>query len=139
MFLHLSVSHSVHKGVSASVHAEIHPPGSRSPQEADTLPPGSRHPLQAITPLEADPPCAVHAGRYGQQAGGTHPTGMLRYTPQGADPPRKQTPFPQEADTPHKQSPPWKQTPPAQCMLGDTGNKRVVRILLECILVITLM
>ena len=22
------------------------------------------------------PPCAVHAGRYGQQAGGTHPTGM---------------------------------------------------------------
>ena len=29
-------------------------------------PPGSRH-----------PPCAVHAGRYGQQAGGTHPTGML--------------------------------------------------------------
>ena len=28
-------------------------------------------------PREADnPPCAVHAGRYGQQAGGTHPTGM---------------------------------------------------------------
>ena len=25
--------------------------------------------------------------------------------------------------------------PPAQCMLGDMGNKRVVRILLECILV----
>ena len=25
---------------------------------------------------EADPPGAVHAGRYGQQAGGTHPTGM---------------------------------------------------------------
>ena len=24
----------------------------------------------------ADPPCAVHAGRYGQQAGGMHPTGM---------------------------------------------------------------
>ena len=26
-------------------------------------------------------------------------------------------------------------TPPAQCMLGDTGNKRAVRILLKCILV----
>ena len=27
-------------------------------------------------------------------------------------------------------------TPPEQCMLGDTGNKRAVRILLECILVL---
>ena len=38
-----------------------------------------------------------------------HPLG--RYTPR--------------ADTP----------PPEQCVLGDTGNKRAVRILLECILV----
>ena len=30
---------------------------------------------------------------------------------------------------------PQEQTPPAQCMLGDMGNKRAVRILLECILV----
>ena len=31
-----------------------------------------------IPPLGADNPSpgAVHAGRYGQQAGGTHPTGM---------------------------------------------------------------
>ena len=29
-------------------------------------------------------------------------------------------------------------TPPAQCMLGDTGNKRAVRILLECNLVLHL-
>ena len=36
-----------------------HPPGIRGRR------PGSRH-----------PPCTVHAGRYGQQAGGTHPTGM---------------------------------------------------------------
>ena len=68
MFLHLSVSHSVHRGVSASVHSGIHSP------------PRSRHPLGADTP-----------------------------TPQ--------------------------QTPPVQCMLTDTGNKRVVGILLECILV----
>ena len=58
MFLHLSVSHSVHSWGFASVHAGIHPP---SLQE---------------------------------------------------------------------------QTPPEQCMLGDTDNKRAVRILLECILVV---
>ena len=45
-------------GVSASVPAEIPPPS------ADTHS-GSRH-----------PPGAEHAGRYGQRAGGTHPTGM---------------------------------------------------------------
>ena len=27
-------------------------------------------------PGKADPPCTVHAGRYGQQAGGMHPSGM---------------------------------------------------------------
>ena len=56
--------------------------------EADTAPeqtpPGADTPLHSAGP-EADPlrtrgsripPCAVHAGRYGQQAGGTHPTGM---------------------------------------------------------------
>ena len=33
-------------------------------------------------------------------------------------------------------TPPGPGTPPSeQCMLGDTGNKRAVRILLECILV----
>ena len=39
---------------------------------------------------------------------------------------------------PPEQTPPREQTPPPeqwQCMLGDTGNKRVVRILLECILI----
>ena len=58
MFLHLSVSHSVHRGVSESVHAGIHP--------LEQTPPRSKH-----------SPSAVHAGRYGQQVGGTHPTGML--------------------------------------------------------------
>ena len=34
-------------------------------------------PLQEQTPPQTrQPPCAVHAGRYGQQAGGMHPTGM---------------------------------------------------------------
>ena len=40
MFLLLSVSHSVHWGVSASVHAGIHPPGKQTPR-------GSRHPLRS--------------------------------------------------------------------------------------------
>ena len=53
-------------GVSASVHPGIHPP--------EQTPPRSRHPPGVDTPMH--PHCAVHAGRYGQQAGGTHPTGM---------------------------------------------------------------
>ena len=40
------------------------------------LPPGSRHPSDQASPRSRHPPGAVHAGRYGQQAGGTHPTGM---------------------------------------------------------------
>ena len=42
--------------MSAPVHAGLHTPPRDQRQTA--------------------PPCAVHAGRYGQQAGGTHPTGM---------------------------------------------------------------
>ena len=61
-------------------------------------------------------PGQVHPlGRYTPPWAGTPPLG--RYTPQ--------------------QVHPWAGTspPPEQCMLGDTGNKRAVRILLECILV----
>ena len=48
-------------------------------------------------------------------------------------PPREQTP---PRSRPPGSSPPPEQTPTsAQCMLGDTANKRAVRILLECILV----
>ena len=53
-----------------------HPlPGSRPPPRSGTLlgpgTPRTRIPLGADTP-----PQTVHAGRYGQQAGGMHPTGM---------------------------------------------------------------
>ena len=64
-----------------------HPPPSRHPPGADT--PQSRHPPQADTPPRADTPWSrhppprsrhlppgEHAVRYGQRAGGTHPTGM---------------------------------------------------------------
>ena len=50
-------------GVSAPLHARIHPLQEQTP------PRGSRHPPEQTPP-------AVHAGRYGQRAGGTHPTGM---------------------------------------------------------------
>ena len=43
-------------------------------------------------------------------------------TPAGTPPPGRYTP---RAGTP----------PREQCMLGDTGNNRAIRILLECILV----
>ena len=59
MFLHLSVSHSVHGGG--------YTPWAGTPNP----PPGPGTP-----PWAGTPPRAVHAGRYGQQAGGTHPTGM---------------------------------------------------------------
>ena len=53
MFLHLSVSHSVHRGcVCLSACWDIHTSPGADPR--------SRHPS-----------CAVHAGRYGQQAGST--------------------------------------------------------------------
>ena len=61
--------------MSASVHAGIHPPPSRHSTGADSpeqTPPQSRHPPRADTPQEQ----TVHAGRYGQQLGGMHPTGM---------------------------------------------------------------
>ena len=56
MFLHLSVSHSVHRG--GSVHAGIHTPRTDTPPWADT-------------------PCPVHAGiDMATAADSTHPTGM---------------------------------------------------------------
>ena len=49
-----------------------HPPRSRHPQSRHT--PRSRHPPPPWS--RHPPPSAEHAGRYGQCAGGTHPTGM---------------------------------------------------------------
>ena len=56
------------RGVSASVQAWIHTPLRRRP-------PWGQTPREQTPPRSRHPP-AVHAGRYGQQAGGTHPTGM---------------------------------------------------------------
>ena len=87
---------------SASVHAGIQPPRTRHPPGADTLPdqtpprpdplgpgtppqtryPPNQAPLDLAPPRSGTPqtrhppPGAVYAGRYGQQAGCMHPTGM---------------------------------------------------------------
>ena len=86
MFLHLSVILSMGRGLPQCMLGYT-PPPRVDPQEADTPlgsrhPPGSRHPHEADTPREQTPPqqqtppCAVHAGRYRQEVGGMHPTGM---------------------------------------------------------------
>ena len=68
MFLRLSVSHFVHSG---GVPGQV-PPRPGTPPQDQVHSPGTRY-----TPWDqVHPPGAVHAGRYGQQAGGTHPTGM---------------------------------------------------------------
>ena len=67
------VCHSVHRVVSASMHAGIPPPRADTPR--DQTPPHYTPPCTRHSPDKA-PPCAVHAGRYSQQAGGLHPTGM---------------------------------------------------------------
>ena len=48
-----------------------HPLPRRPPWQGRPPSPGKK-----TTPGKSDPPCTVHAGRYGQQAGGMHPTGM---------------------------------------------------------------
>ena len=112
MFLRLFVSHSVHRGVPASVHAGIHTPPRQTP-------PQGRHPQGADSP----PPLEQTA------PGNRQPLLLGADTPMGADT------TPGSRHTLWEQTPPGADAPPAQCMLGDTCNKRVVRILLECILV----
>ena len=66
-YIFTDICDSVHRG-SASVHAGM-PPGKEIPLARS--PPGKETPL-----ARRPPPCALHAGRYGLQAGGMHPTGM---------------------------------------------------------------
>ena len=73
-------------GVSASLYAGIHPPPGAeagTPQEQtpprdqrQVPPPEQTPPTTGRRPSGADPLGAVHAGRYREQAGGTHPIGM---------------------------------------------------------------
>ena len=74
------------------------------------------------------------------QGGGGLPQLMLGYHPR---PGTAQADTPPQADTPWNKLPPppnrpsrANPTPPEQCMLGDTVNKRAVCVLLECNLVV---
>ena len=72
MFLHVSVILFTGGGV-CPLHAGITPPARTRGKH----PPGPGYPPQTRhTPWEQIPLSAVHAWRYGQQAGGMHPTGM---------------------------------------------------------------
>ena len=64
IFLYLFVI--LFSGGSALVHDGIPPPS----------PPRTRHPPDQVHPGPGTHPGAEHAGRYGQRAGGTYPTGM---------------------------------------------------------------
>ena len=67
MFLHLSVSHSVHRGGSASVNATIPPPPHPGADPTGTRhPPGARHPPGTRYPpqYQAPPPDGYRCGRY---------------------------------------------------------------------------
>ena len=121
---------------------QVHPPGRSHP-------PGRYHlsrytPLGKYTPRQVYPRVGTPPGRYtpwqlppwvGTPPGQVppeqvHPPGS--YTPLG-----RYTPVGRYTPSPGQVHPlPWAGTPTQeQCMLGDTGNKRGVRILLECILV----
>ena len=57
---------------------QVHPLGPGTPPWDQVHPPTRYTPQTRYTPRPGPgtPPGAVHAGRYGQQASGTHPTGM---------------------------------------------------------------
>ena len=106
---------------------QVHP----LPQDHLHPPPGTRYtPLgPGTSPWTWYTPDQVHP-RPGTPPG-TRYTLQTRYTP------FDQVHPPGTRYTPRTRFTPWtRYTPQEQCMLGDTGNKRAVRILLECILVV---
>ena len=72
------VCDSVHRGGSASVQAGMPPHNTPPPPHpwAESSPLEQDPPDQPLPRDQAPPPSAEHAGRYGQRAGGMHPTGM---------------------------------------------------------------
>ena len=90
--------------------------------------------------LDRYPPDQIHPPRT-RYTPGTRYTPQTRYTSQDLVHQPGQVHPRDKAHThthPRPCTPPRDQVhlPPELCMLGDTGNKRAVRILLECILVI---
>ena len=110
---------------------QVHPLGryttlAGTPPQAGTPPPGRYMPPGRYTPY----PRRVYPWAGIPPLAGTPPS---RYTPWQVHPLWQVHP---PAGTPPGRYTPLAGTPLEQCMLGDTGNKRAVRILLECILVL---
>ena len=132
MFLHLSGSYSVHRGgVSASLHAGIHHHSLPRDQKADIPPPmgpKGRHPPPRPKGRHPSPrPKGRHQSP--PRPKGRHPSPRPKGRHQSPPRPKGRHPSPpdQKADTPLEQTPP----PPSRRLL-----LRMVRILLECILVL---
>ena len=82
--------------------------------------------------------CPQVGGRVSASVHAGIPPPRSRHTPPGADPPRPDLPGSRH---PPEQTPrpdtPWEQTPPPGSRLQHTVYERPVRILLECILVVS--
>ena len=100
---------SVHRGSTWAGTPRQVPPWSGTPPP----PPGQVHPSWQVHPPGHVHPPAGTPPWSGIPLAGTPP--LARYTPRQVHPPMY--------------------IPPGHCMLGDTGNKRMGRILLDCILV----
>ena len=77
MFLHVSVCPQGAGAVPGQVPPrQVHPQAGTPPQAGAPPWAGTPPPARYTPWAGTSPPGAVHAGRYGQQAGVTHPTGM---------------------------------------------------------------
>ena len=132
IFSQACFKNSVHTGggrVSASVHAEIHPPRSRHPLGADTPleqthPPGSRPPRSRHSPGSTHPPGADTGGKgVCLSACWIHTPSRSRHPPPlGADTPSPGSRLP----LPREQTPPGADTPPprdADCSIRSTSGR----------------
>ena len=112
MFLHLSVSHSIHRGKGVLQNPPGQTPLDRHPQTdtpGQTQPLGRHNPWADTTPGQTQP---LGRNPPGRNPPGRHPLGRH---PQADTPP---------ADTPSQTPMPsvyWDTCPPAQCMLGYTS------------------
>ena len=68
-------STSVHDWIPPRTDPQDQNPPEQIPPRADPFH-GNRHLPRSRFPGSKHPPCTMHVGRYGQQAGGMHPTGM---------------------------------------------------------------
>ena len=98
---------------------------------ADTPP--EQTPQRADTPHPADPPGHTYPSMHW-----CRPPQADADTPSGRTPPGRPPPTATAADGMHPTGMLSCYCLQMKCMLGDTGNKRMVRILLECILVETI-